>query len=156
MKKRLSLFSIFMALVVLFSCFLVGCTKDGGTSGSGESTSWFTPKGVHDRKVKITNDYLVSNNTTQYKIVVPSDAKDYDLLAAEVINEFMFEAVGVTFPIVTDDVYSNADKESLSLLEPLLLLKRPVFQSTLKNLVNLDIELRQLVMIFIFQVHVYI
>ena len=110
MKKRLSLFSIFMALVVLFSCFLVGCTKDGGTSGSGESTSWFTPKGVHDRKVKVTNDYLVSNNTTQYKIVVPSDAKDYDLLAAEVINEFMFEAVGVTFPIVRDDVYSNADQ----------------------------------------------
>lgn len=96
-----------MAFIVVFSCFSFGCAENSG--GDNAVETGFVPKGVHYRDVNITQDYLISNGRSDYQIIIPSDAKDYDLLAAEVINEFMFKATGVKFPIVSDDIYKNAE-----------------------------------------------
>lgn len=108
MKKRISIISLLMAFVVIFSTFSFGCSNEK-TEGKDAVNSGFTPKGVHDRKVELTNDFLVANGTTQYRILIPAEAKEYEILAAEVINEFMLKATGIAFPIVSDSVYKNAD-----------------------------------------------
>ncbi len=106
MKQKYSIIKILLAFVILFSCFSVGCNEQKGDNKT--TSDGFTPKGVHSRNVKTTSDFLIANGATDYKIVVPSDAKDYDILAAEVINEFMLEATGVTFQIVDDSTYKKA------------------------------------------------
>lgn len=106
MKKRFSILSVIMAFAVLLSCFAVGCNKGDVNEGVVEP---YQGKGVHVRDIELTNTYIVKNGKSDYKILLPESAVDYEVLAAETINEFMAQSTGVTFPIVYSDEYKNAE-----------------------------------------------
>ena len=113
MNKRVSVLWLITAIAVIISCFSSGCSEKGAVDGGGDkeiTEAGSVYRGVHQRKVKLTDDYLISDGVTEYKIVIPDDAKEYDVLAAEVINQFMSQSTGVTFPVVTDAEYKNAEE----------------------------------------------
>lgn len=108
MKRKISLISLLMAFVIVFSCVLTGCNEEQNPN-SGNEYTLFKEKGVHSREVEITSNYIVSNGLSDYKILLAENYKEYDMLAAEVINEFMLKSTGLTFPVVYDSEYKKAE-----------------------------------------------
>ncbi|MBQ9756239.1 MAG: DUF4838 domain-containing protein [Clostridia bacterium] len=108
MKKRFSILSVLMALTLLLSCFALGCNSDK-TGGKGE-VEGYQGKGVHQREVKETDTYLIKDGKTDYKILLPEEPVDYEVLAADTINEFVEKSTGAKFPIVYSNEYKTADQ----------------------------------------------
>ena len=109
--KRKTIITLFLATVcTVGSCYYFGCSGKNPREDGVSQYSETPVKGVHERNVAESDGFFVSGGETEYEIVVPTDAKDYDVLAADVINEFMYKAAGVTFPVITDSECKTADE----------------------------------------------
>ncbi len=115
MKKRISILSIFLALILCLS-FVAGCSCNGDDDSSDESYEGnrlvskreFTD-GVHDYTAPERDDYFILNGVSEYKIVAPSSATLNKNLEVGIqdFNSFLKEATGVSLPIIFEDTAST-------------------------------------------------
>ncbi len=112
MKKRI----IALLLSVISVCgFAVGC-KDTPTGKAQEKYKY--TEGVHDFTAPETNEYLVQNGKSDYKILLPSNADANLIVAESELKLFFAKATGVTLEsVVETDVglQHTADAKYISL-----------------------------------------
>ena len=87
--------------------------KDEDPSSSGLTS--FTEMGeysggIHEYGVTKKSSYIFSNNTSQYKIIIPSQCDNIIREAANEFSELFGEATGYTFEVLEDDEISAGDK----------------------------------------------
>lgn len=95
MKKFIRIISIVLCMMLIFS---VGCKKEQTTT---ETQNGFTD-GVHIYEISETNEYVVKEGKTDYKIVIPADADNMIVIGAEEFQLFFEEATGIRLEIITD------------------------------------------------------
>ena len=106
MKKK-----FFRILAVLFSCMFVFSSFGCGDNCSGETNKeYYDPNHGVDLNSEKLN--IVSDNTTDYKIVRPVNATECEIFASTELRDFIRESTGVALPIVADDAvgYSTRSK----------------------------------------------
>jgi len=106
MKRFIRIISLIFALVFSFSCF----TACGNKEESVESKEEWQGRGVHTATVEDTNGYFMRNGVSEYTLVIPSNAKDYEIDAAKLINDYTEVATGSTYPVATDDTIDGKGK----------------------------------------------
>ena len=121
MKGLKKLVSVLLGAVTLFSA--ASCNFGGSTdSSSGEVVADMgmreTYQGTHDYTATDTEEYLVKNGRTDYKLVVPAQTSEIlERAKAEFITLFR-EATGIKMTVVTDEgLEHNATNKYISLGE---------------------------------------
>lgn len=112
MKRKLTkAFSLIIAAILACS-FGFGCggnddIVDNPTSDDSATNTAATQisrgKGVHTASVTPTNEYIVKNGKSDYKLLLPSEATEYEKEAAELIQEYIYASLNVTLPIAYDN-----------------------------------------------------
>ena len=103
--KRITAFVI----VAILALSIVGCKKtdnsgsNGGNTGNTGGAEPIVQSENHRFSYKETNEYLVKNGTTEYKIVIPSENVSAELnIARDELARLFKEATGVTLETVSD------------------------------------------------------
>ena len=97
-------FSVIFALFLLMSCFAACKSKTNSETGSDESV------------IQATNIDLVKNGTSEYTLVLPALATDYETYAVEEFVSFMKESTGHSFQVITDkDVHFDKTQKVISI-----------------------------------------
>lgn len=78
------------------------------------ATSDYVGPGIHTDNTKETDSYILKNGSSQYKIVIPADASDYEVKAGELIETWLETATGFAFPLVTDAQIFSDDQHVIS------------------------------------------
>lgn len=104
MRKFIKLICIALSLVVFMSASFACGNKDDKTDGEWQG------KGVHEATVKDGKGYFIKNGKTEYSLVIPKDAKSYELKAADYLNDYIKRATGVEFNVITDDQVVDGGK----------------------------------------------
>ena len=108
-KKNLlkSITAFFIVAILAFS--IVGCNKtdNSGSDSVNVSDSGGAEPTVenenHRFSYKETNEYLIKNGTTEYKIVIPSENVSAELnIARDELVRLFKEATGVTLEAISD------------------------------------------------------
>ncbi len=108
MKKIKKIAYLFVLLLLVVTAF-VGCTNPNAVSKEEREG-----KGVHTAKVQETQGYFVRNGLSDYKLVLPVDAKDYEKEAATLINKYTKFATDMEYDVITDaQVYDGGKYISL-------------------------------------------
>ena len=127
MKKSMNkICSALLCLTVLFSTVACndasgdGASSSAGTSSGGNSTASLKEPiytdGVHVYDYAETNQYVVQNGQSDYKIVLPATPSSLEKLAADELVAFFEEATGVTLPVVSDSsIMYNQDSKVICL-----------------------------------------
>ena len=101
------------SILSIISCFLVlttilgGCSKNGGKDAGIVNN--YEGKGTHITKISETENYLVKDSATDYKILLPSEPKDYERYSAELLNKYYNLSTGINFEIVYDRDVNDSD-----------------------------------------------
>ena len=90
----------FAAMTFAFSSCQNGDATNAGEGGLPPAIEYAT--GTHSFKVEKTNEYIVKNSTNDYKIVISEDASSVEMMAANELSEFLYQATEIAFPIITD------------------------------------------------------
>ena len=115
MKKKLfKLVNIALSLVSVFS--VAGCRNNQG--GSTVNNSVNDPSknvykyGTHSFVIKETNEKLLDNGATNYKVLLPRSASATELLAANELVSLFYEATGINLHIYneTDNIKASDGK----------------------------------------------
>lgn len=61
-----------------------------------------TGVGIHNFNISATNDYLVKEGKSDYIVVLPKNANEYEELAVEELTSLFYEATGIRLPVVSD------------------------------------------------------
>ena len=96
------------------SCLLSGCVGGGDNTGSSDSSTGSGGGGDSSSsqgQTPVKGDYLFSDGTSDYKIVLPSDADADEALAGERLQSLFKEATGFTLPMVQDTAISTVGEE---------------------------------------------
>ncbi|MBR4419338.1 MAG: DUF4838 domain-containing protein [Clostridia bacterium] len=122
MNKKFIIFSCLIAVVILFSaCFGVPSgpnnnNKDSSNSQTQEEST-LTPtvswnEGTHLFKAEKTDDFIVKNSETSYKIVISQNAGSVVRTAANELIDLLFESTGILFEIIDDQnvTFSESSK----------------------------------------------
>ncbi len=117
MKKRI----IALLLSALCVCsFAVGC-KDGSESneGTGQAKEKYRyTDGAHDFTAPETDEYMVQDGKSDYKILLPTEADSNLIVAESELKLFFAEATGVRLETVTETgegIEHSADAKYISL-----------------------------------------
>ena len=107
-NKRLKGFlASILSLTFAMSAFGFSSCQNNGTDNTGNnstlSSSINYSNGTHSFKAEKTNDYIVKNSISGYKILISADASSVEMVAANELSEFLYEATEISFPIITDD-----------------------------------------------------
>ena len=109
MKKK----NIFQWIALsLASCFVlgaVGCKNNGGTTGNNNGkinamdyTTLGNVEGTHLYNVASTENMLVENGLTEYKVVIPENPSTVEQTAVKELIYFFDEATGITLQTVSE------------------------------------------------------
>ena len=90
---------ISLALVLLTTISVVGCSCDGNNTGGSDSSS---DNSSDEQNTMITDIYLVNNSTTDYKIVIPEKATECISYAGQELQKYIRTATGANMEIITD------------------------------------------------------
>ena len=93
MKKVIA---VLLCAVTVFAS--AGCKRDGGATKQERTEIGGEPLAFDD-----TNEYLVKNGKSDYKIAVSSEASKTEKYAAEELQYFIEKSTAVKLPIVNDD-----------------------------------------------------
>ena len=105
MKKISALISFILAFVIVFGA--TACKKGGGTSTGSASES---------NKPTNTGEKLFDNGKTDYTVVIPKDATDYEKFAAQELTYFLNSSAGGDIKTKTDDeIDYNSESRIISL-----------------------------------------
>ena len=116
MIKKDLLKSITTFIIVAILAFsIVGCKKTDNSesdsvnvSNSGGGLEPIVENENHRFSYKETNEYLIKNGTTEYKIVIPSENVSAELnIARDELVRLFKEATGVTLETVSDEGKSH-------------------------------------------------
>ena len=127
-KKLLSFTTILMSLILL----LIGCTKpnDKVSDGFTLDENKVVEGAIHIFNKAETNDYILLNNQTEYKIVVPTTPSVREITASLELKNLFMEATGVTLEIITDTgITLNSQSKYLS-----------IGATTLRTAANIDVN----------------
>lgn len=105
MNNIIKKLSVSLAIFVGVSFCFTSC-KEEPTNGPEPSNSDI----FHGGTETLTNDYILRNGTTDYKIVIPKDPQPMEEYAANELQTLFLEATDVKLPIVDDSVASASDK----------------------------------------------
>ena len=111
MKNLFKIFSLILVLVIAFG--VVGCKKSTseGSSDTDEMQTVVAQNPNHYANNVKRNDYIVANGQCNYKLVIPADAKDYEIKASELITEYFAKALSVEIQTIKDsELTSNKGK----------------------------------------------
>ena len=118
--KKILIFAL-CAMTVFGSVFSAGCK---GNNTPSDDVVEEKPTVIGDEPVSFgdTDEYLVKDGTSSYKIVVSSDAGKVEKYAAEELKYFIEKSTAVSLPIETDaEVSYNNDGKYISVGENKLL-----------------------------------
>lgn len=112
-NKLLRFTSIILCLLLLVSAlFLTACKKEE----EKQETRNLSVKGVHESNIKEREDYLIENGSSNYVLVIPTDAMEYEKEAAELIRNYLFYSTSVSLEIIEDvAIESYQDKKFISI-----------------------------------------
>lgn len=101
-KLKRIMASCLSLLTLSMVAFTAGCRKGDDSNGSDVSLNKPVDGGLHQDTQKETEDKLVANGKTDYKIVMPTNAtKNEDIAVSELVG-FFHEATGIVLPRVND------------------------------------------------------
>lgn len=106
-NKLLKLTSVILCLLFLL---FAGCSASCGKSEQNEAARNKSIKGVHETHVADRDDYLIDNGKSDYVLVIPSEAKEYEVEAAELIQNYIFYSTSANLEIINDsdlELYQN-------------------------------------------------
>lgn len=101
MKRKISHKLISFVLIVLF-LFASGCKETSET-----------PPNHEQQPIATTDIYLANNNASDYMVVIPELATEWEEFAANEFVLFFKQATGIQLPIVSDSGRSFSENESL-------------------------------------------
>lgn len=106
MKKITRILSLVLCALLLFSA--AACAKKGQSGG----TVLPPPQEEEGETISSTGEKLFAGGQSDYTIVIPSDADEYEEFASSELNYFLNLAAGITLPVQTDEdvEYSSSSK----------------------------------------------
>ncbi|MBQ9756337.1 MAG: DUF4838 domain-containing protein [Clostridia bacterium] len=117
MKKFIKILCLTLATVFLLSA--TACkdsSKDSNGSGGSNAVGGLNPTNAnHYAKNQIRDEYIVYNGQSDYILVIPKDASNYEKQASSLITEYLYKACGVNMITVTDDTVYDANGKYISL-----------------------------------------
>lgn len=102
MNKIVKKLSVLFAIILGASFCFASC---GDKKTSNTNTNL-----VHGGTETLTNDYILKNGTTDYKIVLPKEPTSMEEYAANELQTLFLEATDVKLQIVNDSAVTTADK----------------------------------------------
>ena len=96
---------------LLAICMLFTACSGEGSRGNAErkpenpvtvGTNGDVEGGIHEYKITPTGKNIIENGSTDYQILIPADADEYEILAAKELEIFIGEATGVTLTTVKE------------------------------------------------------
>ena len=106
--KRIFIKSITLLLVAIFSISAVACSNEE-SKGKGTTKQSVFDGGIHVYDYTETNNYVVENATSQYKIVIKDSSTEKLQFAAEELKNLFLEATNILLPIVSESTVSYSD-----------------------------------------------
>ena len=110
--------AICLLLTLILGFSFVGCTKKTptGSPGGNVPSGPVEIEGNHESSAQETDDYMVHEGVSDYKIVLPETVTTYIAYARDELIRFFGEATGITLPIATEkDLTHTADGKYISL-----------------------------------------
>lgn len=101
MKKILA---IFFAACFMFTCF--ACGNKEVVDNGGDNTE---KGGGYYYHLDATENFIVKNGASDYKIVIPKNNTNDEKTAAEELSMFFREATGITLPTVNENKYTGGN-----------------------------------------------
>lgn len=98
----LSVISIILAIGIFFLCASCSCRNNEGDSSLVQSSKSIVLGGDRRYKAVETNEYFMKDGKSDYRIVIPVDAKEMETMAAEELVYFIKEATGVKINITSE------------------------------------------------------
>ena len=103
-NKLLRFTSIILCLLLLFNALLFSaCGNDEQTSEPRN----LSVKGVHKSSITEREDYLVENGKSNYILVIPAKATEYEIEAAKLIQNYIYYSTSVSLEIMEDDALES-------------------------------------------------
>lgn len=112
-NKAFRFTSIMLCLLLSFSAlFFTACKKEEENT-EARNLSF---KGVHESNIIEQDDYLIENGKSNYVLVIPTNAMEYEKEAAELIQNYLFYSTSVLVGIIEDvALESYQDKKFISI-----------------------------------------
>ena len=111
MKNKIKLTALFLSLTMGCGMIFASCTKEAGNGSNvtiGEQDKW--EDGTHGGTETETENYVLKNGKSEYKIVLPETSQGMEEYAANELQTLFKESTGVLLPIVKDTAVTTADK----------------------------------------------
>ena len=107
MKKLYKLMALTLGTLTLATAGLSGCKKDdekdSATTKTPEINSDYVYDGTHVYTATDTNDYLVKNGKTDYRLVIPAESSASLRVARTEFVDLFKQATDIQLTVVTDD-----------------------------------------------------
>ena len=106
------LFALLLSMILMICCVACG-QHDAETSDEPDIPESYDKP---DNPAAETDTYIVKNENTDYTIVVPEYKTLYIDNAVDELNKFMYEATGITFPLISESkAHYSADAKYISI-----------------------------------------
>ena len=93
-------------------CGVIAYTSFSFTGETSVDVATADMTGNHVRFIEDTNDYIVKDGKTDYKIVLPENCSSTIKTAASELTTFFYEATGITLPVIDDTKVSEVTESS--------------------------------------------
>jgi hypothetical protein len=116
MKNWKRIFCAILAGILCLSTATACNENSGGNNGNNKETIANDLRydgGTHIFNVNATQDYLVKDGKSDYKIVVSKDAPAVILTNVNTMVNYIKQATGIVLPIVTDENVSYTEQEKI-------------------------------------------
>ena len=115
--KRFLLKMSAMIIAVILVAGVTGCAgKGGGIFQPGEGNEVSLRNGVHVDRSTETENYILKDGVSEYKIVIPGTSDPTITSAADELVEYFAEATDFILPVITDETVDfSADAKYISL-----------------------------------------
>lgn len=117
--KRISI--VLICLILIVSSLSVGCNGCNSCKGSENGTEDYNKEaifndGIHIFDIKETDNYIVKDGLSDYKIVVTREMSNIEEFALSELHNFFYTATSVKLPVVYDDeTYFDKNAKLISL-----------------------------------------
>lgn len=85
---------LFLALLMAFG-FFAGCNAINNSSSTSDN-------GNNELAIKETENYIIKDSKSDYKIVIADEPRGYEAYAAEELSTFIVQSTSITLPIVKE------------------------------------------------------
>ena len=128
------------SITALTLCSVMVCTVFSFTGKTSVDVAKADMTGNHVRIISDTEEYIVKDGKTDYKVVLPENCSSVIMTAASELTTFFYEATGITLPVIDDSQVSEvtASSQYISLGNTSLLRASSVIDSITYDSLNTD------------------